>query len=84
MYVAVTVGRSQEVTGVTQIRVLLAGGPNDLPDLDRVREVDDLGETIKLSYGSGYEHFAYSGRRRVADGEDVAVFHWVNRTRIAE
>jgi hypothetical protein len=75
---------AKEVTGVTTITVLLAGGPNDLPDFDRVRQVDDLQAKIKLCYGGGYEHFAYSGQRRLVDGEDVPVFQWVSRTRIAE
>jgi hypothetical protein len=67
-----------------QVRVRLSGCPRDVPDLDRIREVNSLSEKVKLSFGNGYEHFAFSGESQVIDGHKVAVFTWCGRTKIAE
>ena len=65
-------------------KVLLAGGPAQLPGRDGVAEVAVLAEKIKIAFASGYEHFADSGEVSVVDGEHLPVFSWCGRTRIAE
>ncbi|WP_328610189.1 DUF5988 family protein [Amycolatopsis sp. NBC_00345] len=63
---------------------MLAGGPEDLGETARVREVGDLAETVKVSFASGYEHFAHSGETAEIDGYRFPVFQWCGQTRIAE
>jgi hypothetical protein len=67
-----------------QIRVLLVGGPRNLPGSDSVWEVESLAESIKVAKGSGYEHFRYSGESRDLHGAELPVFEWCDRTKIAE
>jgi Family of unknown function (DUF5988) len=66
------------------IRVLLEGGPTDLTGTDRVHEVEDLSEPVKVPRGSGREHFRYSGESRDLQGSAVPVYQWCDRTKIAE
>jgi hypothetical protein len=61
------------------IRAMLVGGPAELAG-ERVQEVAGLADEIKLARGGGYEHFKYSGESR----DEVAVFEWCDRTKIAE
>jgi Family of unknown function (DUF5988) len=65
-------------------KVLLVGGPEQLPGALRVQEVDDLEEKVKVAYGAGYEHFAHSGEVSLVDGEPLPVFRWCGKTRVAE
>lgn len=65
-------------------KATLIGGPAGLPETERVREVANLDDKVKISYGAGYEHFSHTGEFRRQDGETVAVFAWSGRTRIAE
>lgn len=67
-----------------QIRVLLVGGPAALADADRVREVDTLGNSIKVFRGNRYDHIIYSGESRVHNGMQLPVFQWSYHTKIAE
>jgi hypothetical protein len=67
-----------------QIKVLLVGGPLGLSDGERIREVDTLFDSVKLSRGNGYEHFAYSGESRDLNGHRMPVFQWCYQTKIAE
>jgi hypothetical protein len=44
----------------------------------------DLDRTLKISYLAGYEHFVHDGEYETVDGNEVAVFRWTQRTKIAE
>jgi hypothetical protein len=74
----------KEMIAMDQIRVLLVGGPPDLPDAECVREVPDLGEPVKVAWRGGYEHFRYAGESRKLQDSRLPVFAWCKRTRIAE
>jgi len=67
-----------------QIRVVLVGGPPDLPLADCVREVPSVTDQVKVAWRGGYEHFRYSGESREVRGCPLPVFVWCDRTRIAE
>jgi hypothetical protein len=66
------------------IKVLLEGGPESLPESERVHEVTNLSDRVRLPKGNGYEHFAYSGGSQYVNGATLPVFQWYQRTRIAE
>jgi hypothetical protein len=66
------------------IKVLLEGGPANMPEAERVHEVNDLSARIRLPRGNGYEHFAYSGGSRYVHGSTMPVYKWYQRTKIAE
>lgn len=66
------------------LRVVLSGGPDYLTESDRMREVADLSEKVKVPYGAGYEHFMPTSEMRDVDGVALPVFEWCARTRIAE
>ncbi|GAB3449313.1 DUF5988 family protein [Actinophytocola sediminis] len=66
------------------IKVLLEGGPVSLPEANRVYEVTDLSDRVRLVRGNGYEHFEYSGGDREVDGTTMPVFRWFQQTKIAE
>jgi len=66
------------------VRVLLSGGPDQLPEFARMREVKDLAEKVKIPFASGYEHFVHSGDECEVDGFRMPVFEWCDRTRVAE
>lgn len=65
-------------------RVVLSGGPKDLPDIYRLREVADLNEKVKVQWRAGYEHFLPTAEVRDVEGEMLPVFEWCASTRIAE
>jgi hypothetical protein len=65
-------------------RVLLVGGPEQLPGAVRVQEVDDLDEKVKVAFGAGYEHFSNTGEVSAVDGENLPVFRWCGKTKVAE
>jgi hypothetical protein len=66
------------------IKVLLEGGPSSMPESERVYEVADLSDRVRLPRANGYEHFRYSGTFRDVDGSTMPVFRWWQRTKIAE
>ncbi|MCE0536184.1 DUF5988 family protein [Kineosporia rhizophila] len=47
-------------------------------------EVQNLAETVKIAFAAGYEHFRHHGEVRHVDGQEMPVFAWCGRTRIAE
>ncbi|WP_405792535.1 DUF5988 family protein [Streptomyces sp. NBC_01506] len=65
-------------------RVVLSGGPEDLPETFRLREVTDLNEKVKVRWRAGYEHFLPTGEVREIGGNMLPVFQWCTSTRIAE
>ncbi|SCG58827.1 DUF5988 family protein [Micromonospora halophytica] len=70
--------------GVTQVKVILSGGPLSLPKAQRSVPKAELGQTLKIRHGAGYEHFVHDGEYRTVDGYEAAVFRWTGRTKIAE
>jgi hypothetical protein len=67
-----------------RIRVLLTGGPATLPEEDRIHEVPTLGTKVKVARGNGHDHFVYSGQSQDLNGSTLPVFHWCDRTKLAE
>ncbi|WP_067794853.1 DUF5988 family protein [Actinomadura formosensis] len=72
------------MVSVAQVKIMLSGGPVELATVDRRVPVAELGRTLKICYRAGYEHFVHDGEYQTIDGCEVAVFHWTNRTKIAE
>ncbi|SCL21785.1 hypothetical protein GA0070616_2389 [Micromonospora nigra] len=69
---------------VTQVKVILSGGPIDLSTPHRSVPAAELGQTLKVRHGAGYEHFVHDGEYQTVDGCEAAVFRWTGRTKIAE
>ena len=69
---------------VTQVKIMLSGGPIELATADRSLPVAELGRTLKICYRAGYEHFVHDGEYQTMDGCEVAVFRWTYRTKFAE
>ena len=69
---------------VTQVKIRLSGGPAVLSAADLSVPADDLDRTLKISHLAGYEHFVHDGEYETVDGNEVAVFRWSQRTKIAE
>lgn len=70
---------------MTNIKVTLSGGPAELGEQHREWTVGGLGEVAKVSFGAGYEHFSHAGEFTTSSGGDqVPVFAWCGRTRVAE
>jgi hypothetical protein len=64
-----------ELTSEAVLRVILEGGPADLPR-EHLRSWIDTDERIKVPFRGGYEHFQRT---------DVShVYRWVTRTKVAE
>ena len=65
-----------DLTSSTVLRVMLEGGPADLPREDAQSWIQADDERIKVPYRGGYEHFQRT---------DVShVYRWVTRTKVAE
>ncbi|MEU8918924.1 DUF5988 family protein [Streptomyces sp. Je 1-4] len=62
--------------------VILVDGPegNALPQ----HLHDDAGDPIRLLRGNGYERFEFYGEYADLGGQQVPVYRWCYRTRIAE
>ncbi|MDM4723010.1 DUF5988 family protein [Micromonospora sp. WMMA1363] len=69
---------------VTQVKVILSGGPADLSTMQLSVPEVALGQTLKVRHGTGYEHFLHDGEYRTENGYQAAVFRWTGRTKIAE
>jgi len=70
---------------MTQIKVTLSGGPAELTERHREWTVGSIGEVAKVSFGAGYEHFSHAGEfTTTGSGDQVPVFAWCGRTRVAE
>ncbi|KWV30527.1 DUF5988 family protein [Micromonospora rifamycinica] len=69
---------------VTQVEVVLSGGPVDLSSAHRSVPESALGQILKIRHGAGYEHFIHEGEYQTVNGSEVAVFRWTGRTKIAE
>ncbi|EXG82152.1 DUF5988 family protein [Cryptosporangium arvum] len=64
--------------------VLLDGGPHEFLGTSYRVDAGGLESRIKIAHGNGYEHYTHNGTFRVLDGEQLPVFVWCDRTRIAE
>jgi hypothetical protein len=69
---------------VTQVKVVLSGGPAELAMAERSVPLAELGRTLKVRHQAGYEHFVHAGEYQSIDGYYAAVFRWTDRTKIAE
>jgi hypothetical protein len=67
-----------------QTKVLLAGGPHTLSEMERTQEVRSLEDKLKVPRGNCHDHYAYSGESQILDGATLPVFRWCDRTRVAE
>jgi Family of unknown function (DUF5988) len=68
-----------------QANTVLVGGPaNDLPFDQRLRRVDDAGETVKVPGGNRYDHYRPTGEVHIHDGRQLRVYVWAHRTYVAE
>lgn len=68
-------------TDADVVDAALLGGPATLPAEARHSRVTRSVDRIKVRHCGGYEHFARTDREPAVD---PVVFHWVDRTRIAE
>lgn len=76
-----------EVTKFSSIFAILEGGPGNIPEASRLREVDPSEEKIKLPHYGGYEHFQRVGGLEGTGSNGNAsalVFLWTMRTEVAE
>lgn len=64
--------------------VLLDGGPNEFLGLSYPMGTEGLEAKVKIAHGNGYEHYTHNGTFRLLDGQQLPVFVWCDRTRIAE
>ena len=70
---------------MAKIKVTLSGGPAELIERHREWTVGSIGEVAKVSFGAGYEHFSHGGEfTTTSSGDQVPVFAWCGRTRVAE
>lgn len=69
---------------MANMKALLAGGPPDLPEADRIHAINNLDEKVKISFGAGYEHFSHGGEFFWIGNDQVPVFRWCGSTKIAE
>ncbi|MFI9639150.1 DUF5988 family protein [Micromonospora sp. NPDC051925] len=74
----------EKTMSVTQVEVVLSGGPIDLSTTQRSVPEAALGQILKIRHGAGYEHFVHDGEYRTVNGYEAAVFRWTGRTKIAE
>ncbi|MEU7145745.1 DUF5988 family protein [Nocardia sp. NPDC046473] len=66
------------------VTVVLVGGPERLPERERIRKTADVTEKIKVQFAGGYEHFAYTGDSVAREDGSLPVFKWCGRTKLAE
>jgi len=62
-------------------KVILLGGPPDLPTDVRLQWVSRFETRIKICHYGGYEHFE---REPVASDDGLPAFRWADRTKVAE
>jgi hypothetical protein len=72
------------MVAMSNVKVVLSGGPAHLPESLRRHEVTNLAEKVKIPFAAGYEHFVHNGAVREVDGQQLVVFEWCASTRVAE
>jgi Family of unknown function (DUF5988) len=70
-------------SGHETIRVVLEGGPADLPSEMRLHQAVLANRKVKLPRYGGYEHFELVDSDRQETGASP-VFRWTMRTKVAE
>jgi hypothetical protein len=70
-----------DVSPASQVKVILLGGPPDLPTEARLQWVSRFETRIKICYYGGYEHFDLTPG---ASADGLSAFHWTGRTKVAE
>ncbi|WP_433654300.1 DUF5988 family protein [Nocardia sp. CA-128927] len=68
---------------MSQIEIVLVGGPSTEPQLWQI-DTADLSEPVKVPRMSGYEHFDPTGFDVELNGRSFPVYLWSFRTRTAE
>ncbi|MFE2587763.1 DUF5988 family protein [Streptomyces anthocyanicus] len=63
--------------------IFLAGG-KDIPEGQRMHEVEPLTDRVKLNVENRYEHFEATSEVREVDGRSLRVYGWIYRTYVAE
>ncbi|RDD85890.1 DUF5988 family protein [Streptomyces parvulus] len=63
--------------------IILVGG-KDIPDDQRLHQVEKFTDRIKLAVENRYEHFEATPEVRVVDGRSLRVYDWIYRTYVAE
>ncbi|EHN74931.1 DUF5988 family protein [Streptomyces coelicoflavus] len=63
--------------------IFLAGG-KDIPEDQRMHEVEPLTDRVKLNVENRYEHFEATSEVREVDGRSLRVYGWIYRTYVAE
>lgn len=66
------------------ITVWLTGGPSTMTEEDRIQEVPNLTDKVKVLRGNAHEHFMHTGQSRELHGTVFPVFGWCDRTKLAE
>ncbi|MFD7490989.1 DUF5988 family protein [Streptomyces sp. NPDC051658] len=61
-------------------KVVLEGGPDDLPD--RIVPLTAPGPDIKISFRGGYEHFRATSRHQETAEGTLPVYEWWERTEV--
>ncbi|MEZ0089250.1 DUF5988 family protein [Streptacidiphilus sp. EB129] len=61
-------------------RVVLEGGPDDLPE--RTVPVDTPGGEVKVPFRNGYEHFKATAREQDTPQGRLPVYEWWERTEL--
>ncbi|MGW2153946.1 DUF5988 family protein [Nonomuraea sp. NPDC001699] len=69
---------------MTSARIVLDGGPQCSFKYGHSPLSGDGQEKVKIILGSGYEHFVHTGEYVMIDGENLPVFQWFERTKMAE
>ena len=66
------------------VKVVLEGGPVEIPPDLRTRTALPDDRKIKIQHWGGYEHFEQVDEPGEATGSAPAVFRWTMRTEMAE
>lgn len=69
---------------MTSAKIVLTGGPERLFACGHAQQPVNQQEKVKILLGAGYEHFVHNGEFLVIEGENLPVFQWSERTKIAE
>jgi hypothetical protein len=66
------------------VRIVLEGGPSDIPETTWVQKVLPDHHKIKIAHRGGYEHFELASKSSGPDEPTLVIFRWTMRTKIAE
>lgn len=72
------------MSAASRANVILRGGPENFPEDQRLRFVEDLQSVLKVPYMNRREHFRRSTETVRADSAVLTVFEWSGSTYVAE